>query len=113
MEGGIEGILALHPNSNLNPDVDVHHPVLLMYNSAREHCHALIVAALKIGDCCHKEKPLLNNKKCQMSSRADSTDYHAAVLAAVVALGNGTISGCPISATIAACHIDDNEVARF
>ena len=54
-----EGVLGPHPIYNINPVAERHHPLVLLHATAREHFHALVVAALKTSGCCHKEHVLL------------------------------------------------------
>ena len=55
-----EGRLRFHPTFNLNPSPSRDHPLVVFYPTAKQHFHALLVAALKVSDCCHKESTLLS-----------------------------------------------------
>ena len=106
-------MLRLHPTFHINPDGQIHHPMVLLHASAREHFHALVVAVLKTSDCCHNELVLLTRVLNLMSASHNTIDFHIGLLAAGILLGNASISGFPISAAIAACVISDEDVARL
>ena len=86
---------------------------MVLHAAAREHFHALLVAALKARDCCRREHVLLTRVVNLTSASYNSTDVHKGVLAAGVLLGNAFISGFPISASIAALVISDDEVEEL
>ena len=55
-----DGVLRLYPTFNRNPIVETNHPMVLLHATARDHFHALVVAALQVSDCCHKDSVSLN-----------------------------------------------------
>ena len=81
-----EGVLQHHPNFNINPVAERHHPLTLLYPTAREHVHELLVAALTASDCCHREPSLIQRVVTLMNTDHNTTDYHKGVLAAGVLL---------------------------
>ena len=71
-----EGRLQLHSTFNLNPSASRDHPLVVLYATAKEHCHAFLVAALKVSDCCHKEPTLLSRVVTLMHCGWHTTDFH-------------------------------------
>ena len=86
---------------------------MVLYPSAKEHFHALVVAALKASDCCHREPQLLTRVANLMSGGYTSADFHKGVLCAGTRLGNASISGIPIQAAIGALLLIDDDVEEW
>ena len=105
--------MRLHSTFNINPSPSRHHPLVVLHATAKEHFHALILAALKASDCCHREHVLFSRVVNLMSASYTSTDCHKGVLAAGVSLGHFSISCFPISAAIAALLISDDEIEEL
>ena len=79
-----EGLLQHHLTFNINPEAERHHPLTLLFPTAREHVHELLVAALKASDCCHREPTLIQRVLTLMHTAHNTTDDHKGVLAAGV-----------------------------
>ena len=72
---GTEGVLRHHPTYNINPVAERHHPLVVLHATAREHVHAMVVAALKTSDCCHKDHVLVGRVFNLLSASHISIDF--------------------------------------
>ena len=108
-----DDVFRLHPTFKYNPIVETNHPMVLLHATARDHFHALVVAALQVSDCCHKDSVLLNRVLNSMSAQHNTIDIYIGMLADGLLLENAAISRFPISAAIAACVLSDEKVEQM
>ena len=83
---------------------------MVLYPSAKEHVHALVIAALKASDCCHREPVWLTRIVNLMSGGYTSIDFHKGVLSAGILFGNASVCGFPIQAAIGALLLSDDDL---
>ena len=107
------GRLQHHSTFNLNVSPNRDHPLVVRYPSAKEHFLELVIAVLKVSDCCHGEPNLLLRIVQLLQCGWETTDFHKAVCAAGILIGDTTISGFPLQAALGALLLSPAQVNQM